>query len=302
MTSNAKAILKMAERTHVRFSGKKDSVSFFLKVLDSYMRRFRATPDSDEYQDEDLIGTFLDGTVARWFFAAYDYTTYDKFKIDLRKRWGRTIKSALIELQNLKFNGGDAHDFIESLLNLAEESELDCSSPKDLVLLEEVLIRAVPNQQMAMDLRKLYTTAFDELADYFIHLSDIYFPTESNPRSTPLPYSNSSAHPPPILKTARFEPQAEQPERWRNNPPYRQNERWQQRPSQNMTPAIQARDRPNGPPNPQMAQTGQNLPSPPDMSNLVSQMEHAEDPTRSNASSRACSPSCEHDAALGALR
>ena len=222
MSINAKAVIKMAERTMIRFGGKKDSVAYFLKVLDGYMRRLETASDyTREYHDVDLIGTLLDGAVSKWFYSNYEYEGYEKFKVDLKKRWGRTIRAAMTELQTLQYRGGDAHEFLESMINLADESEIDPSLPKDMFLLEDVLIRAVTNQAMALDLKKFYSSDFGELSDYFLHLCEVYYP--EGPISSPLPNGNQNQNPypkpPPILKSARFEPPPEQSERWRTTLP-----------------------------------------------------------------------------------
>ena len=173
---NAKAVIKMAARSNVKLGSKQDPAACVIKVMDRFMRRFRtASSPAGEYHETDLIRTFLDGEAARWF-NAYDYTSYDLFKADLKQRWGLSVKSALSRLQSLSYDGGDPDAFIESLTYLADEAGLDPCDPKDCALLEDALFCAVSNPHMRFDLRKLPVSSFDHLLNSFTHLAGLYYP------------------------------------------------------------------------------------------------------------------------------
>ena len=197
-TPNAlKSIMKMAERYGVKFCGKTNlgttPMSWFIKVIDTYMDRFQAATatlgHTSEYTEPDLISTFLGGETARWF-CTYVYTTYDMFKSDLRKRWGRSVKAAWTDLHTMSYTGGDPHHFIEHLRNTADEACVGDDHPNSAVQLEEALIRAVNNREMQRDLQKMHHKSFDDLTEAFIHLAGIYYPTDPSRYDTPPPPSN----------------------------------------------------------------------------------------------------------------
>lgn len=157
------------------------------------MQRFLATTDANiDYLESDLIAVLLDGKVARWFLR-YDYTTYQTFKRDFKKRWGRTLDDAMDEIQQLRYRGGDPHDFIETLKQLSDDAEMDFTSRSDAYTLRMILIQAIDNVHLQFEMKKAasMTENFEDLIEQFINLAKLYHPFRNHTRFTQHPDSHN---------------------------------------------------------------------------------------------------------------